>query len=84
AAAASAALSSDSRLGIVYTPAVRDLTIALSRMSGPVTARWFDPTNGIYSTVSGSPFANTGARVFRPTGSNSSGDPDWVLLLESP
>ncbi|HET6148607.1 MAG TPA: DUF4038 domain-containing protein, partial [Polyangia bacterium] len=46
AAAASAALSSDSRLGIVYTPAVRDLTIALSRMSGPVTARWFDPTNG--------------------------------------
>jgi hypothetical protein len=81
---AAAGLSSDGRLGIVYTPAVRDLTVALSRMAGPVTARWFDPTNGSYTTVSGSPFANSGSRIFRPTGNNSTGDADWVLLLETP
>jgi hypothetical protein len=47
-----------------------------------VTARWYDPTNGIFSTISGSPFANSGSRNFTPPRKNSAGDGDWVLVLE--
>jgi chitodextrinase len=33
--------------------------------------------------ISGSPFANTGARQFTPPGGNSEGSDDWVLVLET-
>jgi hypothetical protein len=39
------------------------LTIDLAQLSGPVTARWYDPTNGAYSTIAGSPFANDGSKL---------------------
>jgi hypothetical protein len=57
------------------------LTVNMGTFAGPVTARWFDPTNATYSAVSGSPFSNTGTHVFTPVGNNAGGDPDWVLLL---
>ena len=57
------------------------LTVNMSKFSGQVTAQWFDPTNGPYTSVSGSPFSNTGTHNFTPVGNNSAGDPDWVLLL---
>jgi hypothetical protein len=58
--------------------------VNMTQLSGPqVSARWYDPSNGTYSTVSGSPFPNTGTHVFTPTGNNSSGASDWVLLLQS-
>jgi hypothetical protein len=60
------------------TPA---LTVNMAKFAGPVTAQWFDPTNGTYSKLSGSPFANTGRQNFSPSGNNSAGDPDFVLLL---
>jgi len=60
------------------TPA---LTVNMAKFAGPVTAQWFDPTNGTYSKISGSPFANTGRQNFSPSGNNSAGDPDFVLLL---
>ena len=46
-----------------------------------MTARWFDPTNNTYTTVSGSPFANSGTHTFTTSGNNSAGSPDWVLVL---
>ena len=48
-----------------------------------VQARWYDPTSGGFTTVSGSPFAATGSRVFRPTGTNARGKSDWVLVLDA-
>ena len=60
------------------TPA---LTVNMAKFAGPVTAQWFNPTNGTYSKISGSPFANTGRHNFSPSGNNSAGDPDFVLLL---
>jgi hypothetical protein len=52
-------------------------------MSGSTRARWYDPTNGTYRSVAGSPFANTGTMQFVPPGSNNGGDGDWVLVLEA-
>ena len=57
------------------------LTVNLGAFVGPVNAQWFDPTNGSYTTISGSPFSNTGRHNFSPSGKNNAGDPDWVLML---
>ncbi len=76
-----AAKTADGTLGMAYLPTIRTVTVNLAAMSGAVTAQWFDPANGNYSTISGSPFANTGTHTFTPAGNNSAGDPDWVLVL---
>jgi hypothetical protein len=78
-----AAATEDGALAVVYTPLRKSLTIDLSRFNGPVSARWYDPCNGTFSDVAGSPFDNTGAHVFESPGSNSSGDADFALILEA-
>jgi len=77
------ARSSDGTLVLAYTPLAHTLTVDMTKLAGSVTARWFDPTAGTYSSISGSPFANTGKQDFRTPGNNSVGDDDWVLVLES-
>ena len=71
------------RLAIAYLPSLRPLKIELSRMSGPVTARWYDPSRGTFLAISGSPFPNTGQSYFIPPGNNADGDGDWLLVLEA-
>jgi hypothetical protein len=79
-----AARASDGSFALAYLPDVRSVTLSLGQLAGPhVTARWFDPANGAYSAIAGSPFTASGSRAFTPTASNSAGDPDWVLVLES-
>jgi chitodextrinase len=55
--------------------------VNMAKMSGAVTAQWFDPSNGTYSSISGSPFANAGTKQFAPSGVNNAGDQDWLLVL---
>jgi len=73
----------DGTLGVVYTPVSHTLTIAMSGFAGPVTARWYDPSADTFTNISGSPFPNSGSHNFTTPGSNSAGDPDWVLLLQA-
>ena len=81
---AAAALAAGGSFGAIYTPTARTLTVNLARLAGPnVRARWFDVSNGTYTTVSGSPFANGQTRDFVTPGANAGGQADWVLLLES-
>jgi len=80
---ATAARTADGTLAVIYTPTNHNLIIDMNRMAGPATARWFDPSSGIYYVISGSPFANAGTRSFVPPGPNSDGDSDWVLVLET-
>jgi hypothetical protein len=80
---ATAARTPDGRLLIVYAPTIRALTIDMTRLSGPVTANWFDPSQAAYSPISGSPFSNKGSQTFTPPGKNHDGDEDWVLVLET-
>jgi hypothetical protein len=66
-----------------YFPKRRSLTIAMSQLSGPATATWYDPTTGNSITDSASPVANVGSHVFTPPSNpHSDGAADWVLLLE--
>ena len=76
------AATPDGRLAVSYLPAGGAITVAMSRFSGPVNARWYDPSKGTYSVASGSPFRNSGAVRISAPGPNGAGDPDWVLVLQ--
>jgi len=83
-----AARAVDGRLALAYVPATgasrRKLTVDLGRLAGPITARWFDPTDGRYVAIAGSQFASRVAHVFETPGENGSGDNDSMLVLEAP
>jgi hypothetical protein len=78
-----AARTPDGTLAIAYMPTVRTITVNLATFSAAVTARWYDPSSGNYSSIAGSPFANSGTRTFTPSGNNADGDGGWVLVLET-
>jgi hypothetical protein len=79
-----AARTRDGAFVVAYTPTLRNLSLDLSQLAGPrVQARWYDPANGSYSTVAGSPFEASGVRVFNRGNPNASGRGDWALVLES-
>jgi hypothetical protein len=78
-----AARTSDGSLVMAYLPTIRTISLDMSKLAGIATARWFDPTNGTYAAIDGSPFMNSGGRQFAPPGKNSAGDGDWVLVVET-
>jgi hypothetical protein len=80
---ATAAWSSNDSLAIAYTPVSTTLHVNMAMFSkSSVSAFWYDPTTGTSSTVSGSPFANSGAMNFTTPGTaHSDGTHDWVLVL---
>jgi hypothetical protein len=77
-----AAFSNNETLGLVYVPTTRSITIDLGNLTGPmVTARWFDPANGAYYDIAGSPFSTNQQTIFTSPANNSSNFSDWVLVL---
>jgi hypothetical protein len=80
-----AARTPDGKLVMAYVPSSRTLTVEMSKLSGPVMARWYDPAGGTLVNITGSPFANTGSRDFTTPGNNADGpgNEDWVLVLEA-
>jgi hypothetical protein len=80
-----AARTPNGKLVMAYVPsASRTITIDMSRLSGTVTARWYDPTAGSFKPIQGSPFPNTVPQNFTtPDVMNEGGDHDWVLVLEA-
>jgi hypothetical protein len=80
---ATTARTADGSLVVSYLPTRRTVTVDMSRLSKPATARWFDPSDGTYVAIAGSPQANSGFHRFTPSGKNHDGDGDWVLVLEA-
>jgi hypothetical protein len=86
-----AAETTDQTFGLIYAPGPssdQTFTVDFSKMAtgGTTTARWYDPTNGNFITVTGSPFTNSGGAVSVTAGNgsaNSAGAHDWVLVLQS-
>jgi len=79
---ATVARTPNGKLVIAYVPSARTIVVDMSKLSGPVTGRWYDPTVGTFANIPGSPFANIGSRNFTTPGNNTDGDGDWVLVLE--
>jgi hypothetical protein len=77
-----AAWTKDGSFVVAYLPSPRTVTVDMSRLNAKATAQWFDPTDGSYTTINGSPFDNTGTREFTPPDRNDFGDGDWVLKIE--
>jgi hypothetical protein len=74
----------DGSFVIAYMPTAREITVNMASLKAPANAKWYDPTNGAYTTVLGGPFANTGMRQFTPPGNKHGDDEtDWVLLLDA-
>jgi hypothetical protein len=78
-----AAVTPDGSLGMAYLPQGGTITVAMTNLQNHVTARWFDPGANTFTNIAGSPFSNTGTRIFTSPGANSAGDRDWVLVLET-
>jgi hypothetical protein len=68
---------------VAYMPTARTITVNMASLKAPANGKWFDPTNGTYTTIDGQPFSNQGTRQFTPPGNNHEGDSDWVLLLDA-
>ena len=78
-----AARTPDGSLVMAYMPTLRNLTVDMSKLKGRAWAQWYDPSRGVYVPIVGSPFPNTGTRMFTPPGPNGDGDGDWALVLET-
>jgi hypothetical protein len=83
--------TSDKTLALAYFPqpsghTLSSVTVNFGSMlsGGSTTARWYDPTNGTFAPVTGSPFTDSaGAQTINLPGANSEGDHDWVLVLQT-
>ena len=81
------ARTADKKLSVSYVPSTgtdaQELTFDLGQFAGPVTARWYNPTDGRWTTINDAPIANRGAHVFRTPGDNGTKTNDWLLILEA-
>ncbi len=79
----SAAAAKDGSLLVAYIPPAHQgsITVDMRALSSKVYAKWFDPTDGTYIEISGSPFDNKTIASFIPPGKNSAHETDWVLKL---
>src|SRR3954454_13111592 len=50
-----AARTPDGKLAMAYLPSAHAVTVDLGTLSGPVTARWYDPTNGTFTAIGDGP-----------------------------
>lgn len=82
-----AARTRDGNLVMAYVPptdtGTRTITVNLAKLSGAAQTRWYNPTDGKYRAIHGSPFTNSGSRGFTTPGDNGTGTNDWVLVLEA-
>lgn len=68
---------------LAYTPVATTLAVDMAKFSKSVTAQWYDPTNGAFQVIAGSPFTNSGTQNFATPGTNGAGAKDWVLVLSA-
>lgn len=82
-----AARTADGKLAIAYVPSTgtgtRTIRVNMAKLGGAAGARWYNPIDGKYSTIAGSPFANSGSHDFTTPGDNGTGTNDWLLIIET-
>ena len=82
-----AARTADGLFALAYVPSTgtdaRTFSVDMGAMAGAVTARWFNPTDGSFADVEGSPFDDGAAHDLATPGDNGTGSNDWTLVLES-
>lgn len=69
------ALASDGSFAMIWTPTVNVTVVMTNFRQSSVRGRWFDPSTGVYTTASGSPYSNSGSQSFTAPG-------DRILVLD--
>src|SRR5262249_30929161 len=59
-----AARTPDGALVLAYMPTIRAVTVDMSRLGSAADASWYDPSDGTFTPIAGSPFPNSGTRTF--------------------
>lgn len=72
-----ASITADGTLAVVYFPVDQTITVNDAELNAGYTATWVDPISGATSSA-------TIASTYSPTGNNSLGGPDWLLVFEAP
>ncbi len=75
----SASITADGTLAAMYLPAATTITVDTTKFAAGWTASWVDPVSCATTSAGAGPTFNSTAK-----GSNSQGDPDWVLVFQSP
>ena len=76
------AMTQDRHLAIAYLPSRRAVTVDMRQLAGRARVSWYDPSNGTWAAIEGSPFASSTPLTFTPPQQNAAGDGDWVLVLD--
>jgi Protein of unknown function (DUF4038)/Putative collagen-binding domain of a collagenase len=77
---ATTGIANDNSFSMTYLPTSSTITFNLGWFSKQVYLYWFDPTNGSLTSITGSPFSNSGNQLITSPGNNHSGSTDWVLI----
>lgn len=78
--AAAATATGDLLLAYVPPAHTGTITVDMTKMVTSCRARWFDPTNGSFTSIG--TIANTGTHAFTTPATNSAGDTDFLLVLD--
>lgn len=80
------ASTADGKLAVAYRPATgttsQSFPVDMSKLTGQVTAEWYDPTAGTYASIGS--FPSSGMHTFDSPSTNAAGDNDFVLVLKVP
>lgn len=71
-----ASITADGTLAVVYFPVDQTITVDDTELNAGYTVTWVDP-------ISGATTSETPASTYSPTGTNSLGGADWLLVFES-
>ena len=71
-----AGITADGTLAVVYFPVDQTITVDDTELAAGYTVTWVDP-------ISGATTSETPAGTYSPTGSNSLGGADWLLVFEA-
>ena len=74
-----ASITPNGKLAVCYLPNATTITCATGSLGTGWSAHWIDPVSCASSSAGAGPTFNSTAK-----GSNSQGDPDWVLLFQAP
>jgi hypothetical protein len=81
------AQTADKRLSVTYIPSTstesRKLTVDLTKFSGPIAARWYNPASGQWKSACEGSLSNQGSHLFVTPGDNGTSTNDWLLILRS-
>jgi hypothetical protein len=77
-----AAETLNNELAIYYLINLKPTLINIERISKPVHAYWFDPTDGNITPVTETNFSDYSQYQFTPPSKNAANEKDWVLIIK--